>query len=274
LSPIAGKRVGRALCIGVEAEADARTFATIAQQRGFVPPALLLGERATRAAVRSKLDEMAAVSEPGDLFLLTFSGHGGRTKLPVRSGAPEPVGLWQLYDGSLHDEQLKSDLGRFRPGVRVLVLSDNCSGGIPSLRASQLTESLSASVLVLAACQNDQYADGTGLPGHFAHVFSCTLNGGTFDGAYPQFHQALCGRMPDYQSRTTTGRLTPRSRRSGRSPSEAPRAQSRRRAQFRMSARVCSAQNTASTYAARITFCGRPQKLTSFHRPRSYARTQ
>ena len=199
MSPIAGKRVGRALCIGVEAEADARTFATIAQQRGFVPPALLLGERATRAAVRSKLDEMAAVSEPGDLFLLTFSGHGGRTKLPVRSGAPEPVGLWQLYDGSLHDEQLKSDLGRFRPGVRVLVLSDNCSGGIPSLRASQLTESLSASVLVLAACQNDQYADGTGLPGHFAHVFSCTLNGGTFDGAYPQFHQALCGRMPAYQ---------------------------------------------------------------------------
>ena len=109
------------------------------------------------------------------------------------------MGLWQLYDGSLHDEQLKSDLGRFRHGVRVLVVSDNCSGGIPSLRASQLTASLSASVLVIAACQNDQYADGTGLPGHFADVLKRTWNGGAFDGAYPQFHAALCGGMPAYQ---------------------------------------------------------------------------
>lgn len=191
--------VGRALCIGVEADDDARTFASIAVQRGFRPPALLLDEHATRAAVRAKIDEMAAASEPGDLALLTFSGHGGRTKLPARAGAPEPVGLWQLYDGSLHDEQLKADLGRFRRGVRLLVVSDNCSGGLPSLRASQLSMSLSASVLVIAACQNDQYADGTGLPGHFAEVLSRTWNGGRFAGAYAQFHAALCSGMPDYQ---------------------------------------------------------------------------
>lgn len=191
--------VGRALCIGVEAEADACTFASIAEECGFEAPTLLLGERATRAAVRVTIDGLAAASNPGDLVLLTFSGHGGRTKLPVRSGMPEPVGLWQLYDGSLHDEQLKADLGRFRPGVRVLVVSDNCSGGIPSLRASQLTESLSAAVIVLAACQADQYADGTGLPGHFAHVLSRTWNSGAFDGAYPQFHEAICAHMPDYQ---------------------------------------------------------------------------
>jgi hypothetical protein len=83
--------------------------------------------------------------------------------------------------------------------VRVLVVSDNCSGGIPSLRPSQLTASLTASVLVLTACQNDQYADGTGLPGHFAHVLARTWNGGAFDGAYPQFYEAICGSMPAYQ---------------------------------------------------------------------------
>jgi metacaspase-1 len=192
-------RAGRALCIGVEAEADACTFAAIAEQQGFEPPALLLGEGATRAAVRAKLDEIAAASEPGDLVLITFSGHGGRRKLPVRNGGAEAVPLWQLHDGSLHDEQIKSDLGRFRAGVRVLVVSDNCSGGIPSLRPSQLTLSLSASVLVLTACQTDQYADGTGLPGHFAHVLKRTWDGGAFDGAYPQFYEAICDNMPPYQ---------------------------------------------------------------------------
>jgi metacaspase-1 len=190
---------GRALCIGVEAESDALTFATIARQQGFDSPTLLLGDGATRAAVRGKIDELAAVSEPGDIVLITFSGHGGRTRLRARSGSSEAVGLWQLYDGALNDEQLKSDLGRFRAGVRALVVSDNCSGGIPSLRASALTESLSASVLVIASCRNDQYADGAGLPGHFAAVLERTWSGGAFAGAYPQFHEALCRAMPDYQ---------------------------------------------------------------------------
>jgi hypothetical protein len=199
MSELSRPPAGRALCIGVEAEADARAFAAIAERQGFASPTLLLGEGATRAAVRAKLDELAAASEPGDLVLITFSGHGGRRKLPARNGATEAVALWQLHDGSLHDEQIKADLGRLRPGVRVLVVSDNCSGGIPSLRPSQLTASLTASVLVLTACQNDQYADGTGLPGHFAHVLARTWNGGAFDGAYPQFYEAICGSMPAYQ---------------------------------------------------------------------------
>jgi len=190
---------GRALCIGVEAESDALTFAEIARQKGFDSPLLLLGENATRAAVRGRIDELAAVSAPGDIALITFSGHGGRIRLRDRAVSREPVGLWQLYDGSLNDEQLKSDLGRFRAGVRVLVVSDNCSGGIPSLQATQLSESLSASVLVITSCRNEQYADGAGLPGHFAAVLERTWSGGAFAGAYSQFHAALCGAMPDYQ---------------------------------------------------------------------------
>ena len=58
---------------------------------------------------------------------------------------------------------------------------------------------LAASVLVIAACQGGQYADGAGLPGHFANVLDRTWNGGAFDGAYAQFHEALCSRMPEYQ---------------------------------------------------------------------------
>lgn len=189
---------------------DARLFFDLAIERGFVEPVLLLGERATCAAVRAKIIEMAAASEPGDLFLLTFSGHGGRTCLP--SGE---VGTWQLYDGTLNDEQLKADLARFRQGVRVLVVSDNCGGGMPTrspqspggseaLRSSDavalsrpaIEGFLKASVLVLAACEEGKYADGTGLPGHFAAAVKRALN---VSGTYDAFHQALCHEMPSYQ---------------------------------------------------------------------------
>ncbi|MEJ1960568.1 MAG: caspase family protein [Gammaproteobacteria bacterium] len=199
--------IGRALCLGVDAEADARAFAALASERGFDAPALLLGEGGTLAAVRAKLAEMAAISEPGDLFLLTFSGHGGRTKRRGPAGESREVGFWQLLDGTLNDEQLKAELVCFRPGVRVLVVSDNCGGGVPSLRPSQLDTSLSASVLVLAACQEGKCADGAGLPGHFTRALTGVLNGAGLGGAfgracsrtYSQFHEALCTRMPDYQ---------------------------------------------------------------------------
>jgi hypothetical protein len=239
--------IGRAVCVGVSAGADAGTFAALALERGFLEPALLLEEEASRAAVRAKVREMASVSRPGDFFLLTFSGHGGRTRLRGRG----EVGTWQLYDGTLNEEQLETDLSGFREGVRVLVVSDNCGGGIPrspqspggserieersvgarlgGARADALSCAghdvlvaplsrpghdgvvpplsrpaiegfLKASVLVLAACRQGMYADGPGLPGHFSEVLKRVLNGGgSFNGPYSAFHEALCQGMPSYQ---------------------------------------------------------------------------
>jgi hypothetical protein len=191
--------VGRALCIGVDAEDDARTFAAIARDGGFAMTETLLGQRATRALVRARIAHMAAASKPGDLFLLTFSGHGGQRQVRVENGDAHTVGTWQLSDGCLHDGQLRDDLAKFRPDVRVLVISDNCSGAIPSPPASVHGDAIQASVLVIGACQRDQYADGPGLPGHFAQVLRRTLSAEAFDGAYAELHAELCQRMPDYQ---------------------------------------------------------------------------
>jgi metacaspase-1 len=194
---------------------DARLFFDLAVERGFVAPVLLHGELATRAAVRNKLVEMASLCEAGDLFLLTFSGHGGQTRL--QSGE---AGTWQLYDGTLNEQQLSADLALFREGVRVLIVSDNCGGGIPRspqspgglegneersdtarLKNTPLSRPaiegfLKASVLVLAACEQGKYADGPGLPGHFAAAIKRAL---TVSGNYDAFHQALCHEMPSYQ---------------------------------------------------------------------------
>ena len=186
--------IGRALCVGVGADTDASMFSALASERGFFESVLLLDEKATCAAVRATLVEMAALSEPGDLFLLTFCGHGGRTRRRGQSGELQEIGTWQLYDGTLNGEQLKADLACFREGVRVLVVSDNCGGGMPASGASDLE----ASVLVFAACEEGKCADGAGLPGHFAGALRRTLNG-SFNGSYGAFHEALCGAMPPYQ---------------------------------------------------------------------------
>ena len=191
----AGDEIGRALCVGVGAGADARMFAALAVERGFAEPILLLDGEATRATVRAKLLQMAALSEPGDLFLLTFCGHGGRMRTRVRGDEQQDVGTWQLYDGTLNDAQIKADLACFREGVRVLVVADHCGGGMPASRPSDLK----ASVLVLAACEEGKYADGAGLPGHFSEALKRTLCGGQFEGTYRAFHAALCNAMPPYQ---------------------------------------------------------------------------
>jgi hypothetical protein len=180
------------LCIGVDAEGDARMFAALASERGFLAPVLLLAAAATRAAVRAKLEEMAALTAPGDLVLLTFSGHGGRTRVRA-NGELQDVGTWQLYDGRLNGEQLRADLARFRRGVRVLLVCDCCGGGIPAPHYG----GLDASVLVLAACKQGMYADGAGLPAHFARAFASTER--CFDGSHSAFHEALCNSMPPYQ---------------------------------------------------------------------------
>jgi hypothetical protein len=55
---------------------------------------------------------------------------------------------------------------------------------------------LKASVLVLAACEQGKYADGPGLPGHFAEAIKRTLN---VSQTYNALHEALCHEMPSYQ---------------------------------------------------------------------------
>jgi len=192
-------RVGRALCIGVDAEDDARMFASLARSSGFAEPLLLLGPEATGLAVRAALRELGAASRAGDLVLVTFSGHGGRKRLDAPGGSLESLAIWQLYDGALNDRQIKEDLAGFRLGVRVLVLSDNCSGGVPALQSPCASPPLWAEVMVLAACQHDQYADGPGLAGHFARALKDVWDGGAFSGTYAQFYRAICERMPPYQ---------------------------------------------------------------------------
>lgn len=109
-------------------EADASDMADIARSQKFTVQRLLT-RRATRGAVSSALARAARALGPGDIFLLTYSGHGGQ--VPDRSN-DEPDAqdeTWCLWDGELIDDELYVALGRFARGVRVLVFSDSCHSG-------------------------------------------------------------------------------------------------------------------------------------------------
>jgi metacaspase-1 len=109
-------------------EFDANDMAAIAKAKGMATT-VLLTKAGTRKAVLAGIRGAAAKLARGDLFLLTYSGHGGQ--IPDASGdeADKQDETWCLYDGQLIDDELYFELGKFGPGVRILVLSDSCHSG-------------------------------------------------------------------------------------------------------------------------------------------------
>ena len=109
-------------------EFDAGDMAAIAQASGM-KAAVLLTKKATRAKVLAGLRSAAKALRAGDLFFLSYSGHGGQ--VPDVSGDEEDKQdeTWCLFDGQLIDDELYFELSRFAAGVRILVLSDSCHSG-------------------------------------------------------------------------------------------------------------------------------------------------
>ena len=109
-------------------EADAHDMGKITISNGFSLETLLT-KAATRDNVSKKIAQAARSLKPGDIFLLSYSGHGGQ--LPDLNG-DEPDGYdetWCLYDGELVDDEIYLLMGEFQPGVRILAFSDSCHSG-------------------------------------------------------------------------------------------------------------------------------------------------
>jgi len=109
-------------------EADARDMAEIAKSMKF-KISTLLTKSATRKNVASKISGAAKALKTGDMFMLSYSGHGGQ--LPdLNNDEPDAEDeTWCLYDGELVDDELYDFFSKFKPGVRILVFSDSCHSG-------------------------------------------------------------------------------------------------------------------------------------------------
>jgi hypothetical protein len=138
---------GIALCIGLNAvdpghyqgwggpltacEADADDMSAIAKGEKMAVTTLLT-KKATREAVRKVIEDAARKLIAGDLFMVTYSGHGGQ--VPDKDGDEDDGNdeTWCLYDGQLIDDELYALYANFAKGVRILVLSDSCHSGTVS----------------------------------------------------------------------------------------------------------------------------------------------
>lgn len=109
-------------------EFDAEDMAALARAQGL-KPTVLLTKKATRAALLARIRAAAKALKSGDLFFLSYSGHGGQVPDVTGEERDKQDETWCLYDGQLIDDELYAELGRFAKGVRVLVLSDSCHSG-------------------------------------------------------------------------------------------------------------------------------------------------
>jgi len=109
-------------------EADAEDMASIAKSKRFEVKTLLT-RAATRTQVTRSILNAAKKLKSGDIFMLSYSGHGGQ--LPdLNNDEPDAQDeTWCLYDGELVDDELYALFGRFARGVRILVFSDSCHSG-------------------------------------------------------------------------------------------------------------------------------------------------
>ena len=109
-------------------EFDANDMKALADKQGF-DSTVLLTKAATAEALIASIEAAAAALAENDIFFLTYSGHGGQ--VPDKNG-DEPDGrdeTWCLFDRQVIDDELYTLWSKFKPGVRILVLSDSCHSG-------------------------------------------------------------------------------------------------------------------------------------------------
>lgn len=136
--------IGRYLAIGLNAvdpaayggwsgtlracENDARDMSEISTQKGFTGKTLLTAA-ATSIAVLKALNSAANELVSGDLFVISYSGHGGQIDDVNADEVDQVDETWVLYDRMLVDDELYAMWAKFQPGVRILMFSDSCHSG-------------------------------------------------------------------------------------------------------------------------------------------------
>lgn len=109
-------------------EADAEDMADIAKDKGFQVKTLLT-KTATRGRLVKEVTAAAKALKSGDIFLLSYSGHGGQLPDLNSDEDDSEDETWCLFDGELIDDELYKLWTRFAAGVRILVFSDSCHSG-------------------------------------------------------------------------------------------------------------------------------------------------
>lgn len=220
-------------------EQDAKDMLAIAQACGFKRSKTLFTSQATAGAILTEIGAAARELVAGDLFFLTYSGHGDQQQDPAGEEADRKNETWVAFDREVIDNELYAMWSRFAPGVRIVVLSDSCHSGtvtrdlvesataqpeqgvareVPreiSAMVHAQHESLykglawvagaargltvQAHVLLISGCQDKQLSMDGPQNGLFTATLLSVWKKGAFTGSYRDLHQQILARMPASQ---------------------------------------------------------------------------
>lgn len=214
-------------------ENDAHAWFGLAARRGF-NPSMLLNESAHSQAVVEGILDAADRLGAGDIFLLTYSGHGGQ--VPDKNGDEDDGRdeTWCLFDRQLLDDEIFCSLSKFKPGCRIVVVSDSCHSGTitraAALEASSHTRlapeyackanfdgidssvldgikglpvaacELKCPVLLLSGCQDNQTSGDDGTMGVFSRAAMEVWGMGWTTGDYRLLRARIAAKLPTNQS--------------------------------------------------------------------------
>lgn len=117
-----------------DCELDANNLEGLARSRGFTTVKMLT-QQATSENITEFIHSAAQSLKAGDIFLLTYSGHGGQRRDAngdEDDGWDETLCLWNRM---LSDDEIAILFGAFKPGVRVVCFFDSCHSGTVSRSA-------------------------------------------------------------------------------------------------------------------------------------------
>jgi hypothetical protein len=166
----------------VACQQDAISMYDVCQNAGFDDSGLMLTEQATFSNVKTAMRAISDKAEPGDLVVITLSGHGGQIQ-DESSDEPDRIDeTLCLFDAQVTDDVVFELLQPFKQGVRIVTIFDTCHSGsnvrrmpkgkpLPLIKSaprevSQVATTfraikkpkLSAHLLHLGACQDEQLA--------------------------------------------------------------------------------------------------------------------
>jgi metacaspase-1 len=223
----------------VSAEQDAVDMAAIAKGMGMKAK-VLHTKAATRSGVLKAIEEAGKQLKAGDLFLLTFSGHGGQLMDVSGDELDLMDETWCLHDAQVIDDEVHWELGRFARGVRIHVIVDASPSGsvvrphmpdpdpppagqrarlLPPLVREKVyhknmqfydelqkrtradaTTHNGPAVIVWLGCQDNQAAFEGKDNGVMTGQIIRLWNQGSFEGGYLRFFAHLVMRMPSVQT--------------------------------------------------------------------------
>jgi hypothetical protein len=199
---------------------DANDWCALLNEYGF-ETSLLIDSQATRQNIRTALQNLVLSVKPGDVAVLTYSGHG--TQALDFSGDEGEIydEAISVYDGTIVDDDLRVIIDKVDPLATLVIISDSCFSGsvtrlVPekarprfmppagfsenrAVRQHLLLPESGMPEILISGCSDSEYSYDAEIDGRYNGAMSAMAirvirqNPGL---TYSQFHALLRGYLP------------------------------------------------------------------------------